>query len=47
MLDVFSLIFVVDTKMIFCYDFVAPLRYGKNSGIKAFFTDCFVSKKRE
>ena len=45
MLDVFSLIFVVNTKIIFRYDFVGPLRYGKNSGINAFFTDCFVSKK--
>ena len=26
MLDVFSLIFVADTKIIFRYDFVAPLR---------------------
>ena len=46
MLDVFSLIFVVGTKIIYHYDFVAPLRYGKNSGINAFFTDCFVSKKK-
>ena len=47
MLDVFSLIFVVDTKIIFCYDFVGPLRYGKNFDINAFYTDCFVSKKNK
>ena len=26
MLDVFSLIFVADIKIIFCYDFAAPLK---------------------
>ena len=33
LLVTFSLIFVADTKIIFGYDFVAPLRY--NSGTKS------------
>ena len=30
MVDVFSLIFVADTKIIFGYDFVAPLTFKSN-----------------
>ena len=34
MFDEFSLIFVLDIKIIFCYDFVAPLIFSYGSSAK-------------